>query len=61
MSPLKMINLFQYMMPYFSPKNVDLEVSKPAILMINRTTQLKPKNHQFLRLQISTLYQENIL
>ena len=44
MSPLKMINLFQGMMPNFSPKNVSLEVSRPAIFMINRT-QLKPKNH----------------
>ena len=44
MSPLKMINLFQDMMPNFSPKNVGLEVSRPAIFMINRT-QLKPKNH----------------
>ena len=43
MSPLKMINLFQDMMPNFSPKNVGLEVSRPAILMVNRT-QLKPKN-----------------
>ena len=44
MSPLKMINLFQNMMPNFSPKNVALEVLRPAIFMINRT-QLKPKNH----------------
>ena len=43
MSPLKMINLFQDMMPNVSPKNMDLEVSRPAIFMINRT-QLKPKN-----------------
>ena len=43
MPPLKMINLFQDMMPNFSPKNVGLEVSRPAIFMINRT-QLKPKN-----------------
>ena len=43
MSPLKMINLFRDMMPNFSPKNVGLEVSRPAIFMINRT-QLKPKN-----------------
>ena len=43
MSALKMINLFQGMMPNFSPKNVGLEVSRPAIFMINRT-QLKPKN-----------------
>ena len=43
MSPLKMINLFQDMMPNFSPENVGLEVSRPAIFMINRT-QLKPKN-----------------
>ena len=43
-SPLKMINLFQDMMPNFSPKNVGLEISRPAIFMINRT-QLKPKNH----------------
>ena len=43
MSPLKMINLFQDMMPNVSPKNVDLEVSRPAIFMINRT-QLKSKN-----------------
>ena len=60
MSPLKMINLFQDMMPNLSPKNVGLEVSRPAIFMINRT-QLKPKNHYFLRLQISTAYQENIV
>ena len=40
---LKMINLFQDMMPNFSAKNVGLEVLKPAIFMINRT-QLKPKN-----------------
>ena len=44
MSPLKMIDLFQDMMPNFSPKTVGLEVSSPAIFMINRT-QLKPKNH----------------
>ena len=31
------------MMPNFSPKNVGLEVLRPAIFMINRT-QLKPKN-----------------
>ena len=43
MSPLKMINLFQDMMTKFSPKNVGLEVSRPAIFMNNRT-QLKPKN-----------------
>ena len=43
MSPLKMINLFQDMMPNLSPKNVGLEVSRPAIFMVNRT-QLKPKN-----------------
>ena len=30
------------MMPNFSPKNVGLEVSRPAIFMIN-WTQLKPK------------------
>ena len=44
MSPLKMIDLFQDMMPNFSPKTVGLEVSSPAIFMINRT-QLKPKYH----------------
>ena len=38
-----MINLFQDMMPDFSPQNVGLEVSRPAIFMINMT-QLKPKN-----------------
>ena len=43
MSPLKIINLFQDMMPKFSPKNVGLEVSRRAIFMINRT-QLKLKN-----------------
>ena len=43
MSPLKMINLFQAMMPNFS-LTVGLEVSRPAIFMVNRT-QLKPKNH----------------
>ena len=43
MSPLKMINLFQDMMPNFSPKNVGLEISRPEIFMINRT-QLNPKN-----------------
>ena len=42
MSPLKMINPFQDMMPNFSPENVGLEVSRPAIFMINRT-QLKPQ------------------
>ena len=42
-SPLKMINLFQDMMPNFSPENVSLEVLRPVIFMINRT-QLKPKN-----------------
>ena len=42
MSALNMINLFQDMMPNFSPKNVGLEVSRPAIFMIN-WTQLKPK------------------
>ena len=35
MSPLKMINLFQDMMPNFSPKTVGLEISRPAIFMIN--------------------------
>ena len=49
MSPLKMINLFQDMMPNFPPKNVGLEVSRPAIFMIN------------MRLQTSTVYQENIV
>ena len=44
MFPLKMINLFQDMMPNFSPRNVDLEVSRPAIFMIN-WTQLKSINH----------------
>ena len=43
MSALKMINLFQGMMPNFSPQNVGLEVSRPAIFIINMT-QLKPKN-----------------
>ena len=42
MSALKMINLFQGMMPNFSPKNVGLEVSRPAIFI--NMTQLKPKN-----------------
>ena len=49
MSPLKMINLFQDMMPNFPPKNAGLEVSRPAIFMIN------------MRLQTSTVYQENIV
>ena len=44
MSPLKMINLFQDMMPNFSPKNVGLEGSRPVIFMINRT-QLESKIH----------------
>ena len=39
MSPLKMVNLFQDMIPNFSPKNVDLEVPRPAIFMINRTVE----------------------
>ena len=43
MSPLKMINLFQDMMPNFSSQNVGFDVSRSAILMISRT-QLKPKN-----------------
>ena len=43
MSLLKMINLFQDMLPNFSHKNVGREVSRPAIFIINRT-QLKPKN-----------------
>ena len=42
MSSLKMINLFQDMMPNFSPENVGLELLRPAIFMINRT-QLKPE------------------
>ena len=42
MSPLKMINLFQDMIPNFSATNVDLQVSRPVTFMINRT-QLKPK------------------
>ena len=42
MSPLKMINLSQDMMPNFFPKSVRLEVLRPAIFMIHRT-QLKPK------------------
>ena len=44
MSPFKMINLFQDMMPNVFPQNVGLKVSRSAILMINRT-QLQPKNH----------------
>ena len=60
MSPLKMINLFQNMMPNFPPKNVGLEVKRPANFVINRT-QLNPKNHSFLRLQISTVCQVNIV
>ena len=36
MSPLKMINLFQDMIPNFCPKAVGLQVSRPAILMIIR-------------------------
>ena len=44
MSSFKMISLFQDMMPNFSPKNVRLEVLRPAIVMINRR-QLKPINH----------------
>ena len=60
MSPLKMINLFQDMMPNFPPKNVGLEISRLAIFMIDRR-QLKPKNHLFLRLQTSTVCQENIV
>ena len=59
MSPLKMINLFHDIMPNPSPKNVGFEVSRPTIFMINRT-QLRPKTQGFLRLQISTLCQENI-
>ena len=43
MSPLKMINLFQDMLPNVFPKNVGLEVLRPAVFMINRT-QLKAKN-----------------
>ena len=44
MGPLKMINIFQDTMP-----NVGIEVSKPAIFMINRT-ELKPKNQvQYVR------------
>ena len=60
MSPLKMTNLFQDMMPNFFPKNVGFDVSRSAILMISRT-QLKPKNLQFLRPQISIVYQGNIV
>ena len=37
MAPLKMINLFQDMMPNLSPKNMGLEVSRTAIFMINKT------------------------
>ena len=44
MSPLKIINLFQDMMPNVSPKNVGLEVSRPVIFMINRA-QLESKIH----------------
>ena len=43
MSPLKMINLSQDMMPNFSPKSVGIEVLRPAIFIIHRT-ELKPKN-----------------
>ena len=43
LSSLKMINLFQNMMPNYFPKNLDLEVSRPVIFMIDRT-QLKAKN-----------------
>ena len=57
MSPLKMINLFQDMMPNFPTKNVGLDISRPAIFMIKRS-QLKPKN-QVLGLQIGTVCQEN--
>ena len=34
MSPLKIINLFQDMIPNFSPQNAGLEVLRPAIFMI---------------------------
>ena len=44
-TPLKVINLFQDMMPKFSPKTVGLEALTPAFFMINNRTQLKPKNH----------------
>ena len=44
MSPLKMINLFQDIMTNFFQKTMVLDISRPAIFMINRT-QLKPKNH----------------
>ena len=54
MSPLKMINLFQDMMPNFPPKKVGLEVSRPAIFMVNRT-QLNTKN------QVPYVCQENIV
>ena len=44
-TPLKVINLFQDMIPNFSAKTVGLEASRPAFFMINYRTQLKPKNH----------------
>ena len=59
MSPLKMVNLFQDMIPNFSPKNVDLEVPRPAIFIINRTVEAQKS--LILRLQISTVCQENIV
>ena len=55
MSLLKLINLFQDMMPNFSPKNVGLEVSGPAIFMTIRT-QLKPKNYCMSRKQCEPLH-----
>ena len=44
MSPSKMIDLFQDIMTNFFQKTMVLDISRPAIFMINRT-QLKPKNH----------------
>ena len=41
MSPLKMINLLQDIIPNFSPKNLGLEPLRPVIFMINRR-HLKP-------------------
>ena len=41
-SPLKMVNLFQDMMPNLFLKNKSLEVSRPTIFMTNRA-QLNPK------------------
>ena len=69
MPPCKMINLFEDVVTKFFPKNVSYEwrcpqdhenkLSRPSAIFMTNRTQLKSKNNKLLRLQISTVCQEN--